>query len=140
MKTPFQGLRSPKEKMAGWVHLPRFIDKIRLHHTGRLPLDYQANFGKGFDGAWLEAAGVAKDPFINFVIHAKDDKEIEEWVKTHVHKTPKEIEAFNQKVLNRGRNDDFSQRLVERKAESGLSHRNDIQCFVDYIDADEGRF
>jgi hypothetical protein len=35
--------RSPREMMDGWVHLPRFIDKIRLHLAGKLPPDYQEN-------------------------------------------------------------------------------------------------
>ena len=34
--------RSPRETMAGWVHLPRYIDKIRLHMTGKLHPDYHA--------------------------------------------------------------------------------------------------
>ena len=29
--------------------------------------------------------------------------------------------------------------LKMRKEQSGLSHRDDIRCFVDYIDADEKR-
>src|SRR5688572_1448000 len=28
--------RSPRETMCGWMHLPRYIDKIRLHLLGRL--------------------------------------------------------------------------------------------------------
>jgi len=59
--------RSPRETMCGWMHLPRFIDKIRLHLAGRLPPDYQANFGKGFDGLWLEKAGVRFDQFVEVV-------------------------------------------------------------------------
>src|SRR3974377_1311737 len=46
--------RSPRETMCGWMHLPRFIDKIRLHLAGKLPPDYQPNFCKGFDAFWLE--------------------------------------------------------------------------------------
>ena len=52
--------RSPRETMCGWTHLPRYIDKIRLHLAGRLHADYQPNFGKGFDGAWLKAAGLTR--------------------------------------------------------------------------------
>ena len=47
--------------MAGWVYLPRFVDKIRLHLAGKLPVDYQENFTKGFDGAWLKAAGLTPE-------------------------------------------------------------------------------
>ena len=46
--------RSPRETMCGWMHLPRYVDKIRLHLAGKLHKDYQDNFGKGFDGWWLE--------------------------------------------------------------------------------------
>ena len=28
--------RSPRETMCGWMHLPRYIDKIRLHLAGKL--------------------------------------------------------------------------------------------------------
>ena len=140
MSSFFQGLRSPRVKMAGWVHLPRFIDKIRLNEAGRLPSDYQENFGKGFDGYWLETAGITKEAFIEVVRRSKNDAEIEEWVKSNIKKDPSAIEAYNQKVLNRGRNDDLSARLQQRKAERGFQGREDIQCFVDFIDADEGRF
>jgi hypothetical protein len=43
-------------------------------------------------------------------------------------------------VLNRGRDDEAAKaRLKMRKEESGLSHRDDLQTIVDYIDADEKR-
>jgi hypothetical protein len=132
-------LRSPKEKLAGWIHLPRFVDKIRLHTAGKLPPEYQANFCKGFDGYWLDASGVNKDSFVEFVKKAKNDSEVEQWVQSNVRKTSAEIEAFNQRVLNRGRNDDTSDRVKQRKAESGFADREDIQTFVDLIEADEGR-
>ena len=42
--------RSPYEAMDSWVHLPRLVDKIRLHEAGQLPADYQPNYlHKGFD-------------------------------------------------------------------------------------------
>src|SRR5436853_3071609 len=59
--------RSPRETMCGWTHLPRLIDKIRLHLAGKLHPDYQPNFCKGFDGRWLQAAGVEAEQFIQVV-------------------------------------------------------------------------
>jgi len=41
--------RSPRETMCGWMHLPRFIDKLRLHFAGKLSQDYVDNLCKGFD-------------------------------------------------------------------------------------------
>jgi hypothetical protein len=42
--------------------------------------------------------------------------------------------------LNRGTDgDDVKARLKQRKQDAGLAHRDDIQTFVDFIDADEKR-
>jgi hypothetical protein len=42
-------------------------------------------------------------------------------------------------MRKRGWNDVATERLIQRKAESGFAQREDIQTFFDYIDADEGR-
>ena len=132
--------RSPREMMSGWVYLPRFVDKTRLHLAGKLHSDYQENFTKGFDGTWLKAAGVSAETFIDVVKNSVTDGEVADWMAKNVKKTEAEKNAFRDFVLNRGRDEDAARmRLKMRKAESGLSHRDDIQTFVDYIDADEKR-
>ncbi|MGV3771712.1 MAG: DUF5069 domain-containing protein [Verrucomicrobiales bacterium] len=132
--------RSPREMMCGWVHLPRFIDKIRLSLSGKLAPDYQENFTKGFDGLWLKAAGLEADQFIGVVKDTITDGEVYDWVRINVKKTDTEKEAFNKYVLNRGQDDDAAKaRLATRKQETGLSHREDVLTFVDFIDADEKR-
>src|SRR5262245_41423133 len=132
--------RSPRETMAGWVHLPRFIDKIRLHLTGKLAPDYQENFTKGFDSAWLQAAGISADQFIEVVKVSVTDGEVCDWVARKVKKNEAEKKAFNQHVLNRGNDtDEMKARLKWRKEQAGLAHRDDVQTFVDFIDADEKR-
>lgn len=132
--------RSARETMAGWVHLPRFIDKIRLHAAGKLPADYQENFTKGFDGEWLKASGVNAQEFIAFVKTTVTDGEVCDWVSKNVQRTPEQKSAYNQVVLNRGsESDEMKARLKWRKEQAGLSHRDDISCFVDFIDADEKR-
>ena len=132
--------RSPRERMAGWVHLPRFVDKIRLHLAGRLHPDYQNNFTKGFDGEWLKAAGVDAQQFIEVVKNSLTDGQVCDWVRQHVTKSDAEKAAFNAFVLNRGRDTtEGAARLTTRKAECGLARRDDVQTFVDFIDADEKR-
>src|SRR5690349_9782744 len=133
--------RSPRETMCGWVHLPRYIDKIRLHLAGKLHSDYQPNFGKGFDGRWLEAAGVKPEDFIEVVRKSSTDGEVSDWVLKNVKKPDSVKAALRERVLDYPRKDDAEglARLKTRKEQSGLSHRDDIQCFVDYIDADEKR-
>jgi len=68
--------RSPRETMCGWMHLPRFIDKVRLHLAGKLHADYQPNLCKGFDGLWLETAGVKAEQFIEVVRNSITDGQV----------------------------------------------------------------
>lgn len=133
--------RSPRETMCGWMHLPRYIDKIRLHLAGKLHPDYQANLGKGFDGLWLELSGVDEKQFIEVVHNSMTDGQVCDWVLKNV-KKPDSVKAQQrERMLNYPRKDDatMQERLRMRKEQSGLSHRDEIECFVDYIDADEKR-
>ena len=133
--------RSPRETMDGWMHLPRYIDKIRLHLAGKLHADYQDNLGKGFDGMWLKAAGVTHEQMVQVVKNSITDGEVCDWVRLNVKKTPAEKAAHREEMLNRPPANDASAlaRLKMRKEQSGIAHRDDIRTFVDYIDADEKR-
>jgi hypothetical protein len=132
--------RSPREMMSGWVYLPRFVDKIRLHLAGKLHADYQENLTKGFDGAWLKAAGVPAETFIEVVKNSITDGEVADWVAQNVRKTEADKAALRDFILNRGRDEEASKsRLKMRKEQAGLGHRDEIQTFVDFIDADEKR-
>jgi Domain of unknown function (DUF5069) len=124
------------------MHLPRFIDKIRLHLAGKLHEDYQLNFCKGFDGTWLEMAGVKAQEFIEVVKHTVTDGEVCDWVLKNVRKADSVKAAHRERMLNYPRKDDpeMQARLKMRKEQAGLAHRNDIQSFIDFIDADEKRF
>jgi hypothetical protein len=133
--------RSPRETMGGWMHLPRFIDKTRLHLAGKLHSDYQGNFCKGFDGLWLETAGVDAQTFIDVVKKSITDGEVCDWVRLHVNKPESVKAAHRERMLNYPKKEDaeMQARLKMRKEQAGLSHRDDIQTFVDFIDADEKR-
>jgi hypothetical protein len=133
--------RSPRETMCGWMHLPRLIDKVRLHLAGKLHADYQANFCKGFDGLWLETAGVQAEQFIEVVRNSLTDGEVCDWVLENVKKTEAEKAAHRERMLNYPKKDDaeMQARLKMRKEQAGLNDRDDIQTFVDFIDADEKR-
>ena len=127
--------------MCGWTHLPRFIDKIRLHLAGRLAADYQPNFCKGFDGLWLETAGVKAEEFIEVVKRSITDGEVCDWVLKNV-KKPESVKAeHRERMLDYPKKDDseMQARLKMRKENAGMARRDDIQSFVDFIDADEKR-
>jgi len=133
--------RSPRETMCGWMHLPRFIDKVRLHLAGKLHEDYQPNFCKGFDGLWLEMSGVNVQQFIDVVRSSITDGEVCDWVLKNVKKDDSVKAAHHERMLNYPKNDDVEMqaRLKMRKEQAGVAHRDDIQCFVDVIDVDEKR-
>lgn len=133
--------RSPRETMAGWTYLPRYIDKIRLHLAGKLHADYQENLGKGFDALWLKYAGVTHEQMLEIVKNSVIDAEVCDWVTQHVKKSAAEKTAHREDLLSRPPATDIkaTERLKMRKAESGLTHRDDLTTFVDYIDADEKR-
>jgi hypothetical protein len=133
--------RSPRETMDGWHYLPRYIDKIRLHLAGKLHSDYTENFGIGFDGFWLKAAGVTHEQMIEVVKNSATDGQVCDWVRHNVKKSDAEKAALWQDILSRPLAHDAGScaRFKKRKEESGISHRDDIKTFVDYIDADEKR-
>ncbi len=134
--------RSPREIMDGWPHLPRYIDKIRLHFAGKLHSDYQPNLSKGFDGKWLKAAGVTHEQMLEVVKNSITDGQVCDWVHKNVKKSAADKAALLESLLDYPKADDaeMQARLKMRKEQSGLAHRDAIKCFVDYIDADEKRF
>lgn len=141
MSDPIIFPRSPRETMGGWMHLPRYLDKIRLHLAGKLHADYQPNLGKGFDGRWLQAAGLTHEQMIEVVKNFTTDGEVCDWVRMNVKKTEAEQRAHADAMANYPKPGDteMENRLQQRKEAAGLAHRDDLKTFVDFIDADEKR-
>jgi hypothetical protein len=133
--------RSSRETMAGWMHLPRYIDKIRLHLADKLHPDYQSNVGKGFDGIWLKAAGVTHEQMVDVVKNSLTDGQVCDWVRQNVKRTDAEKRAHADDMVNRPKPGDAEslQRFIQRKKDFGLAHRDDVKTWVDLNDADEKR-
>ena len=123
------------------MHLPRYIDKIRLHLAGQLHSDYQPNFGKGFDGLWLKHAGLTHAQMIEVVRNSLTDGQVCDWVRQNVQRSAADKAAHRQAMLNYPAADDPAgqERLRSRKAQMGLANRADVMTFVDIIEADEKR-
>ena len=142
MSTTIPGLRSPADQVGGLVHFGRMIDKIRLHHAGKLPPDFVSNLGGGFDGRCVHFLRVSYHALVDRVLAGDaSDEEVLEWaMQTGRRPDEEETEVWNGFMSKRGWKDEASQRLGERKVESGFQDRADIETFFQYIDADEGRF
>jgi gluconokinase len=133
-------LRSPSEKIGGLFYFGRMLDKIRLHAKGRLPADYHANLGKGFDEKCVRFLRINYDPLIERVKKGGTDEEILEWC-FNVGRKPSDddIYVWNEFMRKRGWNDEVSEILSRRKQEAGMADRSDIETSFQFIDADEGR-
>lgn len=136
------GLRSPHDKTGGIVYFGRMIDKIRLQAEGRLPEDYIANLGGGFDLRCVRFLGVSYQALAEHVRSHPDesDETLLSWCFEHGRQPDEElVTVWNECMRKRGWNDDLSDRLQQRLAEGGFTHRTDVQTLFDYIDLDEGR-
>jgi hypothetical protein len=79
---------------------------VRLHLAGKLHPDYQPNFGKGFDGRWLEAAGLQHGQFVELVKGTITDGEVCDWVQQNAWKSDAEKRAHADRMLNYPKPDD----------------------------------
>ena len=136
-----RSLRSPRETMDGWVHLPRYVDKIRLHLAGLLPAEYEEMFGDQSDKRWSEAAGVTHEQLIDVVRSSLTDGQVYDWVRTHAVRGDEARARAADAILRYPLPGDAAgrERFDRRKREYGLADRDDVQTRADLIDADEGR-
>lgn len=134
-------LRSPREVMCGWAHLPRYIDKIRLHLAGRLPPEYEELLGKQSDELWLKAAGLTHEQMVELVRRSLTDGQVCNWVRRHVVRSDEEKARTADAILRYPLPGDRAgeERFTRRKRDYGLEGREDIQTRADLIDADEER-
>jgi Domain of unknown function (DUF5069) len=131
--------RSPYERLGGYVHLPRLIDKARLHRQGLLDgYNYKT---VGFDKHLLAFLKVDPDAFEKAVNELEDDDAVLAWVlENAVQRRPEEIEHWNQAMISRHPDTaEKKARFVHFLKEAGGGGRKDIKTYFDLIEFDEGR-
>ncbi len=140
MSEDYQLPRSARDELEGIVYLPRLLDKARLHHGGKLHPDYHANLGIGMDLWTCQFLGVDYTDLAAQVIAGATDEDALAWAQENGTTRPDfEKSWFCAYVKTRGFRDDMSARLAERKKDDPRTDRDDILCFMDYIEVDEGR-
>jgi hypothetical protein len=131
--------RSPYEKLGGYVHLPRLIDKARLHRKGLLNgYNYKT---VGFDKhllAFLKINGDALEEIANNLDH---DTDILDWVRQNgAQHSAEAIEQWNQVMVSRHPDTAAKKaRFLHFLKQAGGEGRKDIQTYFDLIEFDEGR-
>jgi len=133
------GLRSPYVKVGRLVYFGRMFDKIHLHAAGKLPPDYVANLGKGFDGRCCNFLRINYDEFKARVLAGGTDAEVLAWGQERGGlRSDEECEVWNGFMTKRGWRDAGAETLAKRIKESALEGRP-ITTMFDYLDYDEGR-
>jgi Domain of unknown function (DUF5069) len=131
--------RSPYEKLGGYVHLPRLIDKAKLHRQGLLKgYDYKTT---GFDKHLLAFLKLDGDAFEEAVNRLENDQAILNWVRENgVKHSSEAIEQWNEAMISRHPDTAAKKaRFAHFLKEAGGNGRQDIRTYFDFIEFDEGR-
>lgn len=132
--------RSPYQKLGGYVHLPRLIDKAKLHRKGLLNgYNYKTI---GFDKHLLAFLKLNPDAFEEEANRLEEDDAILKWVTANAAKHSAEaIEEWNQAMISRHPDTAVKKaRFLHFLKEAGGENRKDIRTYFDLIEFDEGRW
>src|SRR5215211_540556 len=131
--------RSPYDRLGGYVHLPRLIDKAKLHRQGLLNgYNYKTT---GFDKHLLAFLKLDPDRFEEAANRLDDDAAILRWIEENgARHVPDAIEEWNQAMISRHPDTAVKKaRFVHFLKEAGGEGRQDIRTYFDLIEFDEGR-
>ena len=129
--------RSPKQKMAGLVHLCRMIDKGRAYKEKKLA-DYI--YPCSLDKIILNFLGIKADTFANITVEKKD-KGISNWAKELIKsKSPNELALINKIILENKPDSEDRLKYYNKTRDKIDPSRSDLTTWVDLMDLEEGRF
>ena len=129
--------RSPKQKMAGLVHLGRMIDKGRAYKEKKLA-DYI--YPCPLDKIILNFLCIEADTFANITVEKKDE-EISNWVKELIKsKTPNDLVLINKIILEKKPDSEDRLKYYNTTRDKIDPTRSDLTTWVDLMDLEEGRF
>jgi hypothetical protein len=137
-------LPSPYEKTAKLVYFPRLIEKIRLHQQGRLPPDFQENFGDKkpwvLDDICCRFMRVSHAQLQALVTSQRTNEEILEqcWLLAG-RRSEHEIDIWSGWITRVGWRDAQSPRIASWKREIAREKDESLQTLFDLLDAEEGR-
>jgi Domain of unknown function (DUF5069) len=129
--------RSMRDKLAGYAHLARMIDKCRAVLAGT---EGEYIYPCPMDERLMEFAGITSDQFTAAVRSHPNDDDIVAWFKGVVRPhEPTELEDWNQKLLQRGPSSPESAVKFKKYLDAIDPSRTDITAWSDLQDLEEGR-
>ena len=125
----------------GVIFFPRMLSKIRLSAAGRLPPGYNLGFSDStcFDARFCRFWEVDYQSIVERTLQGGTDEEIFDETFAGRVINPEHVLVWNNFIEKRGWRDAGSSELAAEKQAHGFNGREDIQTFVDFHDADEGR-
>ena len=128
--------RSPKQEMAGLVHLPRMIDKGRAYKENKLATYI---FPCPLDGIILNFLRVDSEVFANMT-RDKKDEEINDWAKKITEsKSQSDLDFINKQILDRRPDSEDRLDYFNDLRDKIDPSRTDVDTWADLIDLEEGR-
>jgi hypothetical protein len=127
--------RSPKQEMAGLVHLPRMIDKGRAYKENKLATYI---FPCPLDGIILNFLRVDSEVFANMT-RDKKDEEINDWAKKITEsKSNSDLDFINKQILDRRPDSEDRLDYFNDLRDKIDPSRTDVDTWADLIDLEEG--
>jgi hypothetical protein len=128
--------RSVKEKLAGYVHVGRMIDKCRAALAGTLG---EYVYPCPMDRHLLDFAGLTPEQFLEAVKGHRDEAMID-WFRTHTaSRSGSEIEAWNETMLALGPDTEEKWEYFRSCRNAVDPSRTDITTWADLLDLEEQR-
>lgn len=137
--------RSPKEQLGGLCHLGRLIDKVRLHHAGKL--EGYNYLTIGFDKYLLDRLQIRGEDLEKRVLQGGTDAEILQWVEQSGKAlSPEEKAEWNQMVFTLGPRNEQAQKAfdacvagIAKKRGVSVDQLPKMTTWLETIEVDEGR-
>lgn len=128
--------RSIRQRLGGYVHLARMIDKCRALQAG---MQGEYVYPCPLDERLLQFAGISSEAFAREV-RSRTDQEIVNWFQTNAAAhTPSEIEAWNEVMLTAGPDTEEKWAYFKNTRDAIDPRRTDITTWADLLDLEEQR-
>jgi hypothetical protein len=129
--------RSVREKLAGYVHLARMIDKCRAVLAG---MQGEYIYPCPMDKRLLDFARLTADQFTEAVQARSSDQAVADWfVENAARHSHAEIEDWNNGMLTRGPDTEEKWAYLRRCLEAVDPKRMGITSWADLLDLEERR-
>lgn len=137
-----EGLEGCYVKTRGLFYFARLCSKIRVHAQGRLPSDYFAMLGQGFDARTCRYLRVKYEDVRSQVLMGKSNEAVLDWCFANGRSlTEEEVLIYNSFMSKRGWRDDETDHFIPETIRAyGLKDNGQLLTDFDLIEMDEGRW